>query len=233
LKAPPPHYPPRPSAIHGPNPKLCARPGTWYRLVLTDLVRCCSAFAYTSYAPTTLDPRCSALGCEPEAPHSGQAIDSDRHAAVFHRSAAIIINDLLSAAPRFDMLRDLHRLLAPPSAHTIYHHRSTRAAWRYKSLARTTRAPTPVLPVPLPTTRPSEITREIRPLQPEHAIWSPVIFAQSKMTFLRSKAVAKQVRGPSNTHSQSLRASGERGERKERQCLLAVFTYGKKNSNMC
>jgi hypothetical protein len=61
---------------------------------------------------------------KPEAPHNGQAIDSGRHAAVFHPrdfTAAIIINDLLSAAPRFDMLRNLYRLLAPPSAHTIYH----------------------------------------------------------------------------------------------------------------
>ena len=85
MKAPS-HYPPRTSAIHGPNPNECAKPGTWHRIVLSDLVRCCSAFAHTSNAPTTLDPRCSALGCEPEASHNGQAIDAGRHAAVFHRS---------------------------------------------------------------------------------------------------------------------------------------------------
>jgi hypothetical protein len=36
-----------------------------------------------------------------------------------------------------------------------------------------------VLTVSLPTT-PSEITRKIGPLQPEHAIWPPLIFAQSQ-----------------------------------------------------
>jgi hypothetical protein len=85
LKAPP-HYPPRPSAIHGLNPKECAKPGTWHRIVPTNPVRCCSAFAHTSNAPTTLDPRCSAFGCALGAPFNGQAIDTGRHAAVFHRN---------------------------------------------------------------------------------------------------------------------------------------------------
>jgi hypothetical protein len=44
--------------------------------VLTDLVRCCSAFAHTPTSPTSLDSRCSAFGPEPEAPHNGQAIGS-------------------------------------------------------------------------------------------------------------------------------------------------------------
>jgi hypothetical protein len=29
------------SAIHGPNPKVCARPGSGHWAVLTNLVRCC------------------------------------------------------------------------------------------------------------------------------------------------------------------------------------------------
>jgi hypothetical protein len=39
-----------------------------------------------------------------------------------------------------------------------------------------------VLPVSLPTT-PSEITRKIRPEQPEDAMWFPLVFAQSKLAF--------------------------------------------------
>jgi hypothetical protein len=76
---------------------------------------------------------------------------------------AIIINDLLSAAPRFSMLRNLFRLLVPPSAHTIYGHRTRAGVINYWHQGAN------VLPVPLPTT-PSEITRKIRPEQPDHAI---------------------------------------------------------------
>jgi hypothetical protein len=36
----PPHYSPRPSAIHGCNPKVCAGPGSGHRAVLTNPVRC-------------------------------------------------------------------------------------------------------------------------------------------------------------------------------------------------
>jgi hypothetical protein len=83
----PPHYSPRPSPIHGCNPKLCARPGSGHRAVLTNPVRCCRrAFAHTPTSPTSLDSRCSALRCEPRAPDNGQTIDTGRHAAVFHRS---------------------------------------------------------------------------------------------------------------------------------------------------
>jgi hypothetical protein len=77
-------------------------------------------------------------------------------------TAAIIINDLLSAAPRFSMLRNLFRLLAPPSAHTIYGHRTRAGVINYWHQGAN------VLTVPLPTT-PSEITRKIRPEQLEHA----------------------------------------------------------------
>jgi hypothetical protein len=87
LKAQP-YHPPRPPAVHGSNPKECAKPGTWHQLVLDNLVHCCSAFAHTSNAPKTLDPRCSALGPEPEAPHNGQAIGSGQAAAPIHRHHA-------------------------------------------------------------------------------------------------------------------------------------------------
>jgi hypothetical protein len=36
----------------------------------------------------------------------------------------IIQTNVPSAAPRLGMLRNLYRLLAPPSAHTIYYHRT-------------------------------------------------------------------------------------------------------------
>jgi hypothetical protein len=39
--------------------------------------------------------------------------------------------------------------------------------------------------VPLPTT-PSEKNEEVGPLQPRHAIWSPLIFVQSQTVFLRN-----------------------------------------------
>ena len=72
----PSHYSPRTSPIHGCNPKLCARPGSGPR---------CSAFAHTPTSPTSLDSRCSALGCEPEASHNGQAIGAGQAAAPIHR----------------------------------------------------------------------------------------------------------------------------------------------------
>jgi hypothetical protein len=39
-------------------------------------------------------------------------------------TACIIQTNVPSAAPRLGMLRNLYRLLAPPSAHTIYYHRT-------------------------------------------------------------------------------------------------------------
>jgi hypothetical protein len=80
-------------------------------------------------------------------------------------TAAIIINELLSAAPRFSMLRNLFRLLAPPSAHTIYRHRTRSGIRNYWHQGGA------VLTLSLPTTS-SERTRKNGPLQPEHAIWS-------------------------------------------------------------
>jgi hypothetical protein len=89
-----------------------------------------------------------------------------------HFTAAIIINDLLSAAPRLSMLRNLFRLLAPPSAHTMYYRRMRAGARNYWQQG------TNVLTVSLPTT-PSEKTRKIRPEQPEYAISSPLILSQN------------------------------------------------------
>ena len=86
-------HPSRPSAIHGCNPKVCAKPGTWHRVVLTNPVRCCSAFAHTPTSPTSLDSRCSAFGCALGAPFgcalgapfNGQSIDAGQAAAPIHR----------------------------------------------------------------------------------------------------------------------------------------------------
>jgi hypothetical protein len=39
-------------------------------------------------------------------------------------TACIIQTNVPSASPRLGMLRNLYRLLAPPSAHTIYYHRA-------------------------------------------------------------------------------------------------------------
>jgi hypothetical protein len=62
-------------------------------------------------------------------------------------TATTIITDLLSAAPRFGMLRNLYRLLAPPpSAHTIYHHRTragVRNYWHQGANVLTVSLPTP------------------------------------------------------------------------------------------
>jgi hypothetical protein len=102
--------PPRPSPIHGCNPKVCVRPGSGHRAVLSNLVRCCSAFAHTTTAPTSLDLRCSALGLEPRASHNGQVVGSGQAAAApIHRIRPT------SAAPRFGILQ---RNLCVPAAGT-------------------------------------------------------------------------------------------------------------------
>jgi hypothetical protein len=93
---------------------------------------------------------CARLG----APHPTdvEQAKAKRAARRPYSTTAIIINGLLSAAPRFGILRNLYRLLVPPSAHTIYHHR-TRAGVRITG----SRAPT-CSHVSLPTT-PSERIR--------------------------------------------------------------------------
>jgi hypothetical protein len=85
LKAPCSYYSPRTSAIHGPNPKEGTEPETWHRIVLTNPVRCCSAFAYTPISPPSLDSRCSAFGCALGAPFNGQSVDTGQAAASIHR----------------------------------------------------------------------------------------------------------------------------------------------------
>jgi hypothetical protein len=159
------HYPPRPSPIHGSNPKECAKPGSGHQAVLmhTNLVRCCSAFAHTSTSPTRLDSRCFTLGCEPEASHNGQAIGASQAAAPIHRIHHSNEHPVgCTAAPILAAFGYLYQLLVRSSAYTIYHHR-TRARvinyWRQGADG---------LTLPLPTT-PSERTRKTRPEPPEHA----------------------------------------------------------------
>jgi hypothetical protein len=160
--------------------------------VLTNLVRCCSAFAHTPTSPTSLDSRCSAFGCALGAPFNGQAIDAADTRPYF--IAAIIQTSIPSAEPRFGMLRNLFQLLAPPSDHTIYD-RCTRAHvinyWHQGAS---------VLPVSL-LTAPSEITRKIRPLQPEHAIWFRAYLRKANCVFSRNgQVVTKQLQGLTDTH---------------------------------
>ena len=83
--------------------------------------------------------------------------------------ATIIQTSIPSAAPRFGMLRNLFQLLAPPSDHTTYGHRTRARVINYWHQAAN------VLSVSLPTTS-SEITRKIRLEQPEDAMWFPLIF---------------------------------------------------------
>ena len=78
--------------------------------------------------------------------------------------ATTIQTSIPSAAPRFGMLRNLLRLLVPPSYHTIYGRRTRARVINYWHQGAN------VLPVSLPTA-PSEITRKIRPEQPEDAMW--------------------------------------------------------------
>jgi hypothetical protein len=137
-------------------------------------VRCYSAFAHTPTSPTSLNSRCSALGPETEAPHNGQA------AAPIHRAHPPFKRAprrLRQYWPRSDTYA--HRLLAPPSAHTTYRHRTRSGVRNYWHQGGA------VLAVSLPTT-PSERTRENGPLQPEHAMWFPLIFAQSRTVLQRN-----------------------------------------------
>jgi hypothetical protein len=53
--------------------------------LLTNLVRCCSAFAHTPIPPPSLDSRCSAFGCALGAPFNGQSTDTGQAAASIHR----------------------------------------------------------------------------------------------------------------------------------------------------
>jgi hypothetical protein len=108
-----------------PIQKNARNPKRGHRIVLSNPVRCCSAFAYTSNAPTTLDPRCSALGCEPGASHNGQVIGSGQAAAPIHRiHHSNIQTSIPSAAPILAAFGYLYRLLVRPSAYAIYHHRT-------------------------------------------------------------------------------------------------------------
>jgi hypothetical protein len=96
------------------------------------------------------------------------------------RSTAYIIQTCVpSAAPRLGMRRNLYRLLAPPSAHTIYRHRTRAGVINYW------RQGANVLTVSLPPT-PSERTRKNGPVQPEYALWSRAHLRKSKLCFWRN-----------------------------------------------
>jgi hypothetical protein len=186
LKQAPPHYSPRPSPVHGCNPKLCRRPaGSGHRAVLTNPVRCWpspSRILQSPISPSSLDSRCSAFGCALGAPFNGQSIHSGRQAAVFHRShhsnehpvGETKIRHAEGPASAAGTALSLCYLLPP------------HACSRHKLLA-----PGPptadVLAVSLLTT-PSERTRKSGPLQPEHAMWSRASFCKSKLAFWRNRS---------------------------------------------
>jgi hypothetical protein len=88
-------------------------------------------------------------------------------------TAYIIQTSIPSTAPILAAFGYLHRLLVRPSAYAIYHHRTRARVINYW------RQGADVLTVSLPTT-PSERTRKNGPLQPGHAIWPPLIFAQNR-----------------------------------------------------
>jgi hypothetical protein len=168
-----------------------ARPGSGHRAVLTNPVRCCSAFAHTSTSPTSLDSRCSAaVGPEPEAPDNGQAIettdaDAGQAAAPIHRThhsnerpvgGAKIGHAEEPVSAAGTVLSPCY--LLPPArtrARVInYWHQGANV------LPATRQRPCSRPPAP------SEITRKIRPEQPEDAMWFPLVFAQSKLAFWRN-----------------------------------------------
>jgi hypothetical protein len=96
-------------------------------------------------------------------------------------TAYIIQTSALSAAPRLDMLRNLYRLLAPPSAHTIYRHHRTRAGvinyWRQgANVLPATSAP------PAHPQRKNEGKRSIAARMPYGG--SPLVFAQKQTGLL-------------------------------------------------
>jgi hypothetical protein len=154
------------------------RPGSGHQAVLSNLVRCCSAFAHTSTAPSSLDSRCSALGPEPKASHNGQVIGSGQAAAPIHRMHHSNKHPVGSTKIR-------HAEEPAPAAGTAlraYYLLPPHACWRHKLLA-------PGLPpcsqCPSPPS-PSERTRKIGPEQPEHATWPPLIFARKQTVSLRN-----------------------------------------------
>jgi hypothetical protein len=139
-------------------------PETWIRLCP---VRCCLAIAHTPISPPSLNSRCSAFGCALGAPFNGQAIDAGRHAAVFYRNRHLNEHPLGGTKIRHAE-EPVSAAGAALRSHCLW---PSHACSRHKLLApgrqRATR-------VSLPTTS-SEITRKIRPEQPEHAISSPLI----------------------------------------------------------
>jgi hypothetical protein len=94
-------------------------------------------------------------------------------------TGCIIQTDVPSAAPRLGMLRNLHRLLAPPSAHIIYYHRTRVRVINYWHQGRR-RAHS----VPLPTTPAKKRGKSVH--YSPHAIWFLVgrwYLRKSKLAF--------------------------------------------------
>jgi hypothetical protein len=147
----------------------------------TDLVHCCSE-AHTSNAPTTLDPRCSALGCEPGASYNGQAIGSGQAAAPIHR-----IHGSNEHPVGGTKIRHAEEpVSAAGTALRSYYQLPPHACSRHKLLASgRQRAHSCVLTVSLPPT-PSEKTRKIGPLQPACHVVPRWYLRKSKLAFWRN-----------------------------------------------
>jgi hypothetical protein len=107
-------------------------------------------------------------------------------------TAHIIQTNVPSAAPRLGMLRNLYRLLAPPSAHTVYYHRTRACVINYWHQGRR-RAHS------APPDHPRRKNEENRSITARMPYGSPLVFAQ-KQTGLLEKCTkwsvnSKQVPG--------------------------------------
>jgi hypothetical protein len=90
------------------------------------------------------------------------------------RSTAYMIQTSVpSAVPRLGMLRNLYRLLAPPSDHTIYRHRTRARVINYWQQGR--RRATSV-----PPDHPRRKNEEKRPITARMPYGSPLVFAQKQ-----------------------------------------------------
>jgi hypothetical protein len=148
--------------------------------VLTNLVRCCSAFAHTPTSPTSLDSRCSAIGSEPEAPDNGQAIDAGQAAApirrMHHSNERPVGGAKIGHAE--EPVSAAGTALSP---YAIYYHRTRDRVINYWHQGR----PAVVLTVSLPTT-PGDKTRKIGPVQPACHMVPRWYLRKSKLAFWRN-----------------------------------------------
>jgi hypothetical protein len=154
--------------------------GIW-QCLLTQSAATAPSFAHTPTSPTSLDSRCSALGPETEAPHNGQAIGSGGPSCCSdppHTSFKRAPRRLRQYWPRSDTCTGCWHRPQPilPIAIARVLASGVRNYWHQGGA---------VLTVSLPTT-PSERTRGNGPLQPEHAMWFPLIFAQNQTASQRN-----------------------------------------------